>query len=166
LDLGLPLLLKVSSDGGRGSSTFLRHSSRADLGEDQMIDSAPGFRPNFGPLGPTAGPGSSGNGPGSKNSAGCTKQQPRRPIQSPSRGYLSFWDRPQKDKNIHDILCFAIVLPGRKSAFRARFWPDCHRERTENGPEGRSRWFPRSIPAKIQPGRPIFGPEALLRKTD
>ena len=28
-------------------------------------------------------------------------------------------------------LCCAIVLPGRKSAFRAGFWPDCYRESTE-----------------------------------
>ncbi len=31
-------------------------------------------------------------------------------------------------------LCYAIVLPGRKSAFRAGFWPDCYREGTEIGP--------------------------------
>ncbi len=31
-------------------------------------------------------------------------------------------------------LCYAIVLPGRKSAFRAGFWPDCYREATEIGP--------------------------------
>ncbi len=51
-----------------------------------MINPAPGFGPNFGPLGPTAGPGSLGNGFGSKNNAGCTKNQPRRPIISPVRG--------------------------------------------------------------------------------
>ncbi len=39
-------------------------------------------------------------------------------------------------------LCYAIVLPGRKSAFRARFWTDCYREGTEicrpnSGREGR-----------------------------
>ena len=28
-------------------------------------------------------------------------------------------------------LCYAILLAGRKSAFRAGFWPDCYRERTE-----------------------------------
>ncbi len=42
----------------------------ADLREDKMINPAPGFWRIFGPLGPTAGPGSPGNGPGSKNSAG------------------------------------------------------------------------------------------------
>ncbi len=31
-------------------------------------------------------------------------------------------------------LCYAIVLPGRKSAFRAGFWPDCYLEITEFGP--------------------------------
>ncbi len=50
-----------------------------------MINPAPGFWPIFGPLGPAAGPGSPRNGPGSKNSAGCTKHQPRRPILSPIR---------------------------------------------------------------------------------
>ncbi len=32
------------------------------------------------------------------------------------------------------ILCYAIVFPGRKSAFRAGFWPDCYRESPEIGP--------------------------------
>jgi hypothetical protein len=32
------------------------------------------------------------------------------------------------------IICYAIVLPGRKWAFRAEFGPDCYRERTEIGP--------------------------------
>ena len=31
-------------------------------------------------------------------------------------------------------ICYAIMLPGRKSAFRAGFWPDCYRERTKIGP--------------------------------
>ncbi len=31
-------------------------------------------------------------------------------------------------------LCYAIVLPGRKAAFRAGFWPDCYRESTDIGP--------------------------------
>ncbi len=30
--------------------------------------------------------------------------------------------------------CYAVVLPGRKSAFRAGFLPDCYREATEIGP--------------------------------
>ncbi len=57
----------------------------ADLREDKIINPAPGVWPIFGPLGHTAGPGSSGYGPGSKNSAGCTKNQPRL---SPIRGQL------------------------------------------------------------------------------
>ncbi len=59
-----------------------------DLREDKKINQAQGFRPMFGPLGPTAGPGSPGNGPGSKNSTGCTKDQPRKPILSPTRGHF------------------------------------------------------------------------------
>ena len=43
-------------------------------------------------------------------------------------------------------LCYAIVLPGRNSAFRAGFWLDCYRDKTEIGP-----------------ARPIYGPETLLR---
>jgi hypothetical protein len=31
-------------------------------------------------------------------------------------------------------LCYAIVLPARKSALRAGFCPDCYRESTEIGP--------------------------------
>ncbi len=79
-----------------------------------MITPAPGFWPIFGPPGPTAGPGSHGNGPGSKNSAGCTKSQPRRPIIGPSRGYFVFWDRPQKDKNMNDKCETPQGLPGRQ----------------------------------------------------
>ncbi len=61
-----------------------------------------------------------------------------------------------------DTLCYAIMLPGRKSAFRAGF---CL-ESTEIGPPAgrrpdgdRCRCFPGSSPAK----RPISGPQALLR---
>ncbi len=61
-----------------------------DLREDQIINPAPGFEPIFGPLGPTAGPGSSGNGPGSENSVGCTNSQPRRPNLSPIRWHFVF----------------------------------------------------------------------------
>ncbi len=38
----------------------------ADLREDKMINPAPDFWPIFGPLGPTAGPGSLGTGIGSQ----------------------------------------------------------------------------------------------------
>ena len=57
-----------------------------DLKDDKMINPAPGCWPIFGPLGPTAGPGSLGTGSGSKNSAGCTKDQPRGPLLGPIRG--------------------------------------------------------------------------------
>ncbi len=70
-------------------------------------------------------------------------------------------------------LCYAIMLPARKSAFRAGFWPDCYRERTEIGPpagrrpaEGRPGCFPGSSPAKFRPGRPISGSEAVLRNIE
>ena len=52
------------------------------------------------------------------------------------------------------IVCYAIMLPARKSAFRAGFWPDCDWESTEIGPPAGRR-------AKIRPGRPISGPEAF-----
>ncbi len=39
---------------------------------------------------------------------------------------------PKRDPQI--TLCKAIVLPGRKSDFRAGFGPDCYRESTEIGP--------------------------------
>ncbi len=55
-----------------------------------MISPAPGFWQIFGPLGPTASPGSPGNGPGSENSAGCPANQPLRPILSPIRGHFVF----------------------------------------------------------------------------
>jgi hypothetical protein len=67
-----------------------------------MMNLAPGFWPIFGLLGPMAGPGSLGNGSGSKNTAGCTKNLPRRPIISPVRGTLCFWCRRQKEQQIND----------------------------------------------------------------
>ena len=30
--------------------------------------------------------------------------------------------------------CYAIVLPGRRSAFRAGLWPDCYRKSTDIDP--------------------------------
>ncbi len=62
----------------------------AELREDKMINPAPDFWPIFGPLRPTAGPGSPGIGPCSKKSAGCAKNQPRRPILSPIRWHFVF----------------------------------------------------------------------------
>ncbi len=67
-----------------------------------MINPAPGFWPIFGPLGPTAGPGSPGTGFGSKSRAGCAKSQLRRPILRFIRGpFLCFRDRPRKYKKIN-----------------------------------------------------------------
>ncbi len=48
-------------------------------------------------------------------------------------------------------LCYAIMLPGRKSAFRVRFWPDCYRENTEiDSPAGRRADFG-TFPVAVQP---------------
>ncbi len=62
----------------------------ADLREEKRISLAPGFWPIFDPLGPTAGPGSLGTGSGSKCSTGCAKNQLRRSIIRPVRGYVVF----------------------------------------------------------------------------
>ncbi len=73
-------------------------------------------------------------------------------------------------KNI-TTLCYTIVPPGRKSARPSG--PDFGRTATGKRPksalrpalcrpEGRFKCFPGSSPAKIRPGRPIYGPEALL----
>jgi hypothetical protein len=59
-----------------------------------MINPAPGFWSISDPWGP----GSPGNGPGSKNSAGCTKNQPRRPMISPIRGHFVFGTDRKKIK--------------------------------------------------------------------
>ncbi len=48
-------------------------------------------------------------------------------------------------------LCYALVLPGRKSAFRAGIWPDCYREITEIGSPAGLR--PKSGPEGRFPGR-------------
>ncbi len=47
----------------------------------------------------------------------------------------------------------------------AGFWPECYQESAEIGPrpEGLFLYFLGSNPAEIQPGRPIYGPEAILR---
>ncbi len=47
-----------------------------------------------------------------------------------------------------------MVLPGRKSVFRAGFRPDYHRENIKIGP-------PDWNPAEIWPGRPMSAPDAL-----
>ncbi len=70
-------------------------------------------------------------------------------------------------------LCYTIMIPGRKSAFRAGFWPGCHRESTEMGPPAGKAGrradfgsFPVAVRPKTRPGRPIYGPEALARNID
>ncbi len=55
---------------------------------------------------------------------------------------------------------------GRKSAFRAGFWPDCYRESTDIGRRADFEAFPVAVRPKIQLGRPICGPEALLRNIE
>ena len=50
----------------------------------------------------------------------------------------------------YGALCYALVFPGRKSAFRAGFWPDCYRASTEIGP-----------PAGL---RPAGGPISVLSR--
>ncbi len=66
-------------------------------------------------------------------------------------------------------LCYAIVLPGRKVAFRARFWPDCYRESIEIGPPTGLRparranfnSFPVAVRQKSGPTIPPTGPGYL-----
>ncbi len=90
---------------------------------------------------------------------------------------------PQKTKQIHQnqnsppnppkgTLCYAIVLPGRKSGFRPNFG------RTATGKEPKSalrpapgrrtdfQFFPGISLAKIRSGSPISGPEPLLRSIE
>jgi hypothetical protein len=84
-----------------------------------MIHQAPFFLPTFGPLGPTAGPGSHGTGSGSKNSAGHTNQP--RPSLIPFVGTLCFLDRPQKDRNTNDKFEAPQGLPRGFHRFCGRF---------------------------------------------
>ncbi len=66
------------------------------------------------------------------------------------------------------------MLPDRKSAFRAGLWSDFLTGKApksalrpaEGRPESRFRFFPGSSLAKTRPGRPISGPEALLRNIE
>ncbi len=100
----------------------------ADLREDKMLIPAPGFWQNFGPLGPTAGPGSSGNGPGSNNSAGGTKNQPRRPILSLIRGHFVFLGPTAKNTlKINDKFEAPQGLPRVRQSpsvwWSGLFWP-------------------------------------------
>ncbi len=61
---------------------------------------------------------------------------------APRKLTSKIWPAVQVSKNQFNVtqspLCYAIVLPGRKSAFRAGIWPDCYRGSTEIGrPAGR-----------------------------
>jgi hypothetical protein len=55
-------------------------------------------------------------------------------------------------------LCYAIMLPGRRSAPRVAFWPDCYRENNDIGPPARRADFG-AFPVAV---RPKFGPEVRL----
>ncbi len=64
------------------------------------------------------------------------QSRPPDPLRTRFLRELNICDHPQC------TLCYAIVPPGRKAAFRAGFWPDCYRERTEIGsPAGRRAEF-------------------------
>ncbi len=97
---------------------------------------------------------------GRRNSGPCSENYPR---------CSSLWIVRAVTVALTGTLCYAMVLPGRKSAFRARLWPDCYREITEIGPPAGQK--PISLlsggsPAKIRPGRPIYGPEAVVRNIE
>ncbi len=51
-------------------------------------------------------------------------------------------------------LCYVIVIPARKSAFRTGFWPACYRESTEIGPPAgrRPAGGPISVLSRSQAG--------------
>ncbi len=67
-----------------------RSAGGADLREDKMTNSGPGILADFRPLVAHGGPGSLGTGSGSKHSARYAKNQSRRPIIRPVRGYFVF----------------------------------------------------------------------------
>jgi hypothetical protein len=85
---------------------------------------------SWGPRPPTfrrAFPGSRGR-PDFKN---ASKKHPARlpsGTQPPVHpGWPADWAGEVSQVSRGDSLCYAIVLPGRKSALRAGFWPDCYR---------------------------------------
>jgi hypothetical protein len=67
--------------------------------------------------------------------------------------------QPRMLRCLIHALCCALVLPCRKSAFRAGFWPDCYRESNRNRPcrpkAGRRADFGSFLAAV----RPNSGPE-------
>ncbi len=63
---------------------------------------------------------------------------------------------PDLDRfDMRSILCYAIVLPGRKLVSRVGFWPDCYREDTEIGPPAgrRPAGGPISVSSRLQSGQ-------------
>ncbi len=59
-------------------------------------------------------------------------------------------------------LCYTIMLPGRRSGFRAGFRQHPNRETLNIDPQAGLRSFPDWNPAELRPGSLISGPEALL----
>ncbi len=71
----------------------------------------------------------------------------------------------------HATIYYAIVLPGRQPGFPGRVSAGCQSGKLQNRPSSRPSaggradfdGFPIKVQPKIRPGRPISGPEALLR---
>ena len=62
---------------------------------------------------------------------------PATACQQPEQCAAPGWHGPGWARDLcrtRHTLCYAIVPPGRKSAFQAGFWPDCYRESTDIGP--------------------------------
>ncbi len=70
--------------------------------------------------------------------AAVRKIRPGRPIYDPEALSCNM-KYPGRKHMVLRTLCYAIVLPGRKSAFRAGFWPDCYRESIAIDPSGGRR---------------------------
>ncbi len=84
-------------------------------------------------------------------SKGAVLKGPRAPCLFPQAGF---------QLALPPTLRYAIMLPGRKSGFRAGFRPDSNRESLKFGPSaGLPQLEPRRNPAENL----ISGPEALLR---
>ncbi len=136
-------------------------------------------------FGPAADPASARNGSGSRTVQVAHKVSPVDP--KPYK-FIGFGDscgpKPYKFRGLviamapNPInmrpgrpLCYARVLPGQKSGLPGRIvaglLPGTHRNRPPGRPSaGRGAHFvvfPGNSPATIRPGRPLSGPEALLR---
>ena len=59
-------------------------------------------------------------------------------------------------------LWYAIALPGRKSAFRARLWPESFKEITEMGPPAGRRADFGAFPVAVQPKSGPEGPGSCM----